>query len=311
MDLKAITEGYGRTYEFPYEKFNTDPRPRLLLLGKYRHPSTRNILLGGINLNYLNDDQLKSLRQNLKTILQPKNLQLRYWRGRRLLPDIFNSDGAYRTYDVDYVGSVTKDTLTFWPSVGELEKAEKATKDQEMQKYDQEMRTTHKIGRQVKPTLTAPEPEAAPEPPDVVTTEPVSAKPQMAPPAEIELARPETEVAPEPTPETGRPEAESPVAQKSTQASPAGTPQEQPEMEAPPTRGLVRGGPGGEKEGAGAGAIEAPTSSPKSQKLTSAQRRRQQAEQIKKAIDASKAKKQKPEPPDELKGVMGLFKPKK
>lgn len=307
MDLKAINEGYGRTYEFPYEKFNTDPRPRLLLLGKYRHPSTRNILLGGINLNYLNDDQLKALRQNLKTILQPKNLQLRYWRGRRLLPDIFDTGGAYRQYDVDYVGAVTKDTLTFWPSIGELEKAEKAAKDQEMQQYDKDMRTAHKIGRQAKPTLTAPEPEAAPAPADVVTTEPEPTPertgPQMAPPAEVELARPETEATPEPAEQEPGSQSRS---QELTQADPEGTSPQQSEVEAPPTRRLVRGGTGREEAGRGPAKASA-----KPKKLTSAQRRRQQAEQIKKALDASKAKKQKPEPPDELKGVMGMFKPKK
>jgi hypothetical protein len=301
MNLNTITEGYGRTHEFPYEKFSTDPRPRLLLLGKYRHPTTRNILIGGVNLNYLNDEQLKEIRQNLKTILQPKNLQLRYWRGRRLLPDIFQN--AYRTYDVDYIGAVTKDTLTFWPSVGELEKAEKAAKDQEMQKYDQEMRTKHKIGR-VRPTLAAPEPEAAPTPGDVLTTEPepTPVKPGgVAPAADVELARPETEVTPEPAAEVGKP----PTAQEPTQAGATGAPTEQPEMEAPPAGPMVRGGAGRKETGRGA----APA--PKAKKLTSAQRRREQAEQIKKALEASKQKKQKPEPPDELKGVMGMFKPGK
>ncbi len=306
MFLNTITEGYGRTYEFPYEKFSTDPRPRLLLLGKYRHPSTKNVLLGGINLNYLNDEQLKTLRQNLKTILQPKNLQLRYWRGRRLLPEVFDSKtGAYRTYDVDYVGSVTKDTLTFWPSVGELEQAERAAKEKDMQQYDQEMRAQHKIGRQARPSLATPEPpEAAPEPADVLTTEPEPVseptQPKMAPPAEVELARPETEVTPEPTTEVGKE-----PSQKPAQAGPAGAPTEQPEVETPPARGLVRGGAGGEKEGAGA-----PLAA-KAKRLTSAQRRRQQADQIKKALEATKAKKQKPEPPDEIKGIMGMFRPKK
>lgn len=306
MHLNTITEGYGRTNEFPYEKFGTDPRPRVLLLGKYRHPTTRNILVGGINLNYLDDEELGQLRQNLKSILQPKNLQLRYWRGRRLLPDIFNS--AYRQYDVDYIGAVTKDTLTFWPSTGELEKAERAAKEKDMQQYDKEMRTKHKIGR-IRPTLAEPEPEPTPTPGDVLTTEPepTPGKPGVAEPREVELARPETEVTPEPAPEVGKQQEQEPIVpQGPTQTGAEGPAAQQPEVETPTARPVVRGGAGREAQGRGAAAA------PKAKKLTSAQRRRQQAEQIKKALEASRQQqKKKPEPPDELKGVMGMFRPKK
>jgi hypothetical protein len=56
-----------------------------------------------------------------------------------------------------------------------------------------------------------------------------------------------------------------------------------------------------------------PKTPPDKQKnLTSAQRRQKKAESIKKALDTQKLTKPpvKPEPPDEIKGAMGLFKKK-
>lgn len=302
MQLDIILEGYGRTYDFPYQKFSTDPRPRILLLGKYRHPTTGNINIGGINLNYLNDEQIKELRQNLKTVLQPKNLQLRYWRGRRLMPDIFTN--AYRTYNTDYVGAVTKDTLTFWPSIGELDQAERAAKEQEMQQYDKAMRTKHKIGRVPKAAPPTPEPAL----PEVPSVEPEAEPKGPAPATDIELARPETEVPSEPAPGVGKQQEQEPaITQEPAKAGAAGAAAQQPEMETPPAGPVVRGGPG--RKGKGAPGAGAPAAAPK-EKLTSSQRRRQQAEQIKKATDAAKqAKKKKPEPPDDLRGIMGMFKP--
>lgn len=122
MKLDLLFEGHGRVYKFRYDKFNQDSRPRLLILGKWRHPNTGNILLGGINLNYLSDEQLLALRRNLKDILKHRSLKLRYWAGKKLLPDIF--DNYYRTYNRDSVSQVTRDTIKFYTADKDVEQPE-------------------------------------------------------------------------------------------------------------------------------------------------------------------------------------------
>lgn len=111
MFLIPLQEGYGRLYEIDYLNAEHDSHPKVLFLGKWRHPNTRNELIAGINLNELNQQELILLRRNLADILKNRNLKNRYWAGRELLPDVFNK--AYRTYDARYVGSVTKGTLKF------------------------------------------------------------------------------------------------------------------------------------------------------------------------------------------------------
>jgi hypothetical protein len=112
-----LTEGYGRVWRGQYSGYQTDPRPKVLILGHWRNPSTGNDLVGGINLNYLSDEEIIELQKALKQILRSHNLKNRYWTGRRLLPDIFGSPGRrryYRTYKKDLIHSVTPETLKFY-----------------------------------------------------------------------------------------------------------------------------------------------------------------------------------------------------
>jgi len=214
MKLYLITEAdSGRIFNFDYNKFKTDPRPRLLLLGKWRHPSTKKTLLAGINLHYLDDNQIIDLRKQLPYILEPRNLKSRYWRGREVLPDIFND--SYRTYDRNEVGTITKDTLKFYKSPEELEKAEI-------------MPAKPSIKPSIEPSKPSlkPSPEIEVEPEKELDVEPeVKLKPTMEePPAEQE----EPKTSPESVKGTAPvAEVEPEVAEAPIERSKSGEPEEQ------------------------------------------------------------------------------------
>jgi hypothetical protein len=303
MRLHIITEGYGKVYNFPYEKFKTDPKPRLLLLGKWRNPDTRNILLAGLNLHYLDEDQILRLREALPQILQPRNLKSRYWRGRELLPDIFEGpDQAYRTYDKDYVGAVTRDTLKFYKTPEELEAAEAPPEVPEVKpEVKPKVPKVPKVPKPAvgikpekpeKPTLAlkkkpeepeAVEPEARPE--EVPEKKPEALKKEPKRPEEeeeIAVAEPGAEdlgvEIPKPTPKPAEPHAEA-------------------EVEVPETPEPIKPAPKKPRKKGG---------------LTSAQRRKQ-GDDMKKAAKQQKLVQPppKPEPPSEIRGAMGMFKKKK
>ena len=297
MRLRIILEaGYGRTYSFDYQKAQTDKRPRLLLLGKWRHPTTRNILLAGINLNYLTDEQLANVRKNLKAIIQPRNLKSRYWKGKQLLPDVF--DNAYRTYDKDYVGSITKDTLKYWPTDEALEKAEKEAQDAEAKKKEAELK------KAAAPGVAAPPAPAAPAAPGV---EPVKAPEVAAPAAPAVPAAPTEPAAPAAPAEPAAPAPTEPApapTSKQRRAKPAPAPAE-PAAPAPAAAEPAAAPTPAEP----APPVEPPAEPPKPEPLTPAQKRKKQAQQIEKAIQRTKPQ-PKPEPPPEIGGAVSMFKPK-
>ena len=107
---KLLNEGYGRVFNFDYNKFNVDPRPKVLSLGRWTN-HLHNKLLCGLNLHYLDDEQVERLRSHLQSILKDRNLKRRVNYIRRYLPDIF--ENAYRTYRVDSVDIVSPETLKF------------------------------------------------------------------------------------------------------------------------------------------------------------------------------------------------------
>jgi len=126
MKLMLLAEGYGKVMKTRYGEFKVDPKPRVLVLGKWKHPSTRNVLVGGVNLNYLNDRQVDHLQKVLKRVLATRRLKDRYWRGRDLAPDIFNN--YYRTYNKKYIHAVTPETLKFHRSPDEIKKDRESAK---------------------------------------------------------------------------------------------------------------------------------------------------------------------------------------
>lgn len=112
-EIKAyvlMEAGEAPLWTFDYDKHKADPTPNVVVLGAYRHPRTGNALIGGINVNYLNQKQVENLRSALPEIMSKRNLYYRYHAGRNSLPGIF--DPFYRTYNPKYIKNVTKDFIT-------------------------------------------------------------------------------------------------------------------------------------------------------------------------------------------------------
>jgi hypothetical protein len=129
--MKLIAEaGYGRVFRFTYPPYRVDRRPRVLVLGRWRHPRTRNVLVCGINLNYLSEEELVGLRKNLGAILSKRRLKDRYREGLALLPEVFSN--AYRTYKQDEIVTVSRETLRKWPSEKAREEEERRRRWREM-----------------------------------------------------------------------------------------------------------------------------------------------------------------------------------
>lgn len=150
---RLIVEGYGRTVDSTYHgKQVTDPRPNVLVLGNWvNHKGTK--LLCGVNLNYLDEEQILRLRTNLSSILSDRNLRRRVREIRRSMPDIFNR--SYRTYNSDAVNIIKPGTLKFFkPKVDgdELDGDEQAVKGGETQQPVQPMPIQQPKQVKAKPT---------------------------------------------------------------------------------------------------------------------------------------------------------------
>lgn len=292
MRLSVITEGYGSVVNFKYDNAQHDAKPRVLLLGRWRNPNTRNILVAGINLNYLDDAQVAELRQVLPEILKPRNLKSRYWRGKSLLPDVFSE--YYRTYDQDYIGSVTRDTLKFF-------------KPDELDEPPTE--TPPPSGPKPK-TPSAPKAPASAAPTEPVPTTsapaPISAPAAPAPTLDpVPAPGPKIKEGPAPEePKKGLEQQSDPKAPEDSQETDASL---KPEVEKTPIERRV-----GELDAELPKKPVAKTPPDKQKGLTSKQRRDLKAQSIKKAVDMQKQMlpPPKPEPPDEFKDVIGLFKNK-
>jgi hypothetical protein len=82
---------------FNYWRARTDGTPLVLCLSRYEHPGTGNHLLTGLNLKYLNSDQIDDLAFHLSKIFLITDHQLRCQQAWSILPDIMSV--AYRQYD--------------------------------------------------------------------------------------------------------------------------------------------------------------------------------------------------------------------
>jgi len=119
--MPILEDGEGPRWRFAYSNWKHDPTPDILLLGSWKHPNTRNNLVGGVNLHYLNEKQRDSLAQILPQIMQGGNLRDRYRIGKRILPDVFNE--YYRTYNANFIRGVRKDVM--FPKFGFMKTAQK------------------------------------------------------------------------------------------------------------------------------------------------------------------------------------------
>lgn len=112
--VTILENGEGPRWRFNYNNFKNDPKPDILLLGAYRHPTTGNNLVGGINLHYLTKQQIEDLAKVLPRIMAANNLYYRYHTGKQLLPEVFTK--FYRTYDAKYIRGIEKDIM--YPKYG-------------------------------------------------------------------------------------------------------------------------------------------------------------------------------------------------
>lgn len=161
----VLCEGYGRLLSFSYDNWRVDPRPSVLVLGRWLHPNTHNKLACGINLNYLSNDQIDKVRLVLPKILKTRNLKQRYWTARSLIPDIM---GAYRTYNADFIRAVSPSTLKFMTSKEQAAKVPKAGPP-----------VKHEVETPIK---TPAPPEDVKAPPEIRFTPKVPAPKPMSPP---------------------------------------------------------------------------------------------------------------------------------
>ncbi len=107
-------EDEGIKWNFRYDNFETDPTPEVLLLGAYEHPDTHNNLIGGINLHYLNKEDIEKLSYALPKIMRGNDLSQRFDIGNKILPNIFGE--YYRTYDSEFMRGVNQDIM--YPKYG-------------------------------------------------------------------------------------------------------------------------------------------------------------------------------------------------
>lgn len=99
--LHLLLEASAPVFRFTYDRANNDPRPRVLVFGRWQHPTTGNKLVCGLNLNYLDDDEVEQIKKYLPQIMKPDSLKNKYWVGRSLFPDIWRK--AWRHYDERYI----------------------------------------------------------------------------------------------------------------------------------------------------------------------------------------------------------------
>ncbi len=216
---RVMIEGYFRVLDTRYTTPKVDPTPKIIQLGKWTHPNTGNLLVGGINLNYLTDNQIEELRYYAPEISQHKTLKSRYWAGRRLLPDIFNN--YYRTYKNQNIEVVDLGTLKFM-TPAELRKKGDTDRASKLQDRREVLSKLRKERQPKEPQPDIPperpiEPKEAPEAPDTTKRAQTAVQQQQAekdipkaqkvpsrrmrPLAPPELEAPVPEVPEEPTPE--------------------------------------------------------------------------------------------------------------
>jgi hypothetical protein len=143
-DLQSdiLLERKAKTYpraEFDYRRYNVDSHPDVLVLGDWKHPTTKNNLKAGINLNYLSSAQLKNLQQILPAIFDGRrhSLRSRYRFLRQVAPDIAQ---MYRTYDQDYMHAIERSEM---PSYTPKGKVKPSTKDEKVKTAATKAAQTH------------------------------------------------------------------------------------------------------------------------------------------------------------------------
>lgn len=144
---------------FRYSNYNIDPKPQVLLLGRYTPKNTGNELLAGINLNYMSKQQITQLRDSLKQIFSRGGLRSRYRYIKRKLPDIAQ---FYRTYDEDEIHALEPDQLTTYSP-----KRARREREIEPEPDDEQMKAQADVKKLEKLALEPPEAPGEIEEPEV------------------------------------------------------------------------------------------------------------------------------------------------
>lgn len=103
-EYEPISEATAKILRFDYERAKNDPRPRVLVLGRWIHPRTKNKIVAGINLNYLNDEEIARVQEILPQVMAPESLKNRWWTGYGLLGKLWLK--AYRQYDERFIHGI-------------------------------------------------------------------------------------------------------------------------------------------------------------------------------------------------------------
>ena len=128
--IEAVT---AKILRFDYERAKNDPRPRVVALGRFDHPRTGNKLIAGLNLNYLDDDEIQLLSSHLPQIMKQNSLKVKWWTGFGLMPRLWLK--AYRQYDERFVHEVEHAEIE--PSPKDYEEPKSPGEPQDAEKIPQ------------------------------------------------------------------------------------------------------------------------------------------------------------------------------
>ena len=255
VDVYAANRSRGRgmsTMQFDYPP-GIDQRPRILYLGTWTDLSNLNIKVQGLNLNYLKSPaELEELRAILPDLKRRTNGKTRYRYAAAMLPHIIvhggpglkkknnkiratRPHGIYRTYNIDDVGSITNDLMSYYGPSGppEVDDTGKIVSKKREDFFTQVPPPTPHIPIEAPPAPpTRPEvPSAAPKIPEAPIPAPAPEAPVPAPEAPIS--------APAPTSVQRRAGAELPPVPVKPSAKPVMTGKPRPGVKAAPPQKLA------------------------------------------------------------------------
>lgn len=127
LNPTIIKEASLPLWDFVYPGYETDPSPKIIVLGSYVHPNTENTLIMGINVRLLDTMQATKMVNMINDLTKIKNGRIRTKYLKTRAKDIF--DTAYRTYDLKKITGLNKSTVNGKGPTTEVPKTPKAQKD--------------------------------------------------------------------------------------------------------------------------------------------------------------------------------------
>lgn len=87
--------------------YKQDEQIRLLVYAKYEHSKTNNTLVAGLNLNKLDNEEIKELSEHIDEIISNDTPSMMITESEILIPDIFRK--SYRTFDEKYIQNLSEE----------------------------------------------------------------------------------------------------------------------------------------------------------------------------------------------------------